>query len=125
MMGGDFKNTIVDMTGRDWFSEIYGDAKMETVERREEKVDFEAIVFPNVVTERKFKLSFNNFKEEDGDILMILSNDLGKELLRKRGSKSFLEKEIVNLPESANSVGLIVKFITPKGSVSKRLVTEN
>jgi hypothetical protein len=125
MMGGDFRNTIVDKTGKDWFSEAYKKEMPRETTIKEELADFEAIVYPNVIIENKFKVSLKNIKEEDGDVLMILSNDLGKELLRQKGSKSNLEKQIVNLPTSISTQGLIVKFITSKGSISKRLLTEN
>lgn len=124
MMGGDFRNSIVDMTGNDWFSEVYAKEKPE-INKVEEETDFDATVYPNVITEKKFRVSLNNLKEEDGDVLMILSNELGMELLRQRGSKSSLEKQVINLPESASLQGLVVKFITSKGSISRRLLTEN
>ena len=124
MMGGDFRNSIVDMTGKDWFSEIYTKEKTAIIENKE-IADFEAVVFPNVITENKFKVTLKNINEEDGDILMILVNESGKELLRQKGSKAILEKQIVNLPASVNVQNLIVKFITTKGSISKRLLTEN
>lgn len=124
MMGGDFRNTIVDMTGKDWFSEAYMKEKAE-VAAKEEVADFEATVYPNVITGNKFKVSLKNISEEDGDVLMILVNESGKEILRQKGSKSALEKQIVNLPIASNAQSLIIKFITTKGSISKRLLAEN
>lgn len=124
MMGGDFRNTIVDMTGRDWFSEAYA-IKKETTEVKEEVADFEAVVYPNVVVDNKFKVSLKNITEKDGDVLMILVNTSGKEVLRFQGLKTALEKQIINLPSSTDTQNLIVKFITSKGSISKKILTEN
>jgi hypothetical protein len=124
MMGGDFRNTIVDMSGNDWFNNIYGKEKI-SIAMKEEMADFEAVVYPNVITENKFKVSLKNISEEDGDVLMILADESGRELLRQKGSKANLEKEYFNISGSFKTDGLIVKFITSKGSISKRLVSEN
>jgi hypothetical protein len=122
MMGGDFRNTIVDQTGNDWFSEVYGTKKGSPLPKNEKIVDFDAVVYPNVITEGKFQVSLKSIDEKDGDILMILYNNTGTELLRRRNSKANLEKEYFNISNSTQ--GLVVKFITSKGSVSKRLVAD-
>lgn len=124
MMGGDFRNTIVDMTGKDWFNEAY-DVKKEIIEVKDEVADFEALVYPNVVVDNKFKVSFKNITEKDGDVLMILVNTSGKEVFRLQGSKATLEKQIINLPASTDIQNLIVKFITTKGTISKKIIAEN
>lgn len=124
MMGGDFRNTIVDMTGKDWFSEAYI-IKKENAEVIDEVADFEAVVYPNVVVDNKFKVSLKNITEKDGDVLMILVDTSGKEVLRFQGSKTTLEKQVINLPSSTDTQNLIVKFITTKGSISKKILAEN
>jgi hypothetical protein len=124
MMGGDFRNTIIDMTGNDWFSEVYGKEKANIL-IKEKVADFDAVVYPNVITENKFQVSLKSIDEKDGDILMIVSDNTGKELLRQRNSKMNLEKEHFSISNVMITQGLIVKFITSKGSISKRLVSEN
>jgi hypothetical protein len=125
MLGGDFRNTVVDMTGKDWFSEVYANKTIEkTTKSNIETADFDAVVYPNVVVDNKFKVTLNNLKEDDGDVLMILTDELGKEFYRQRGTKSSLEKQVVNLPKTQRMQGLVVRFITSKGSVSKRILTE-
>jgi hypothetical protein len=124
MMGGDFRNTIVDKTGNDWFSNIYKQEKV-VVEIVEDKTPFEVNLFPNVITDNKFQVSLKGISEKDGDILMIVADASGNEVMRRKGSKSSLEKQTFNLQKNAAIEGLFVKFITPKGAISKRIITEN
>lgn len=126
MMGGDFRNTIVDMSGRDWFSEVYAIEKTKNeVKNIEDKEPIEATVYPNVITDNKFQVSLKGITDKEGDIMMILADASGKEILRQRGSKAALEEKIYSLPKSNYVDGLVVKFITTKGTVSKKLVAEN
>ena len=124
MMGGDFKNTIVDKTGNDWFTNTYKQQQVQ-VEVVKETEGFQVNVFPNVITDNKFQVSFKGIEEKDGDLLMIVAEASGKEVLRKKGSIATLEKQVFILQENFAVEGLIVKFITSKGAISKRLVTEN
>ncbi len=126
MMGGDFKNTIVDVSGRDWFNEVYTIEKNKSeVAFTEDKEPIDAIVYPNVITDNKFQVSLKGITDKEGDILMILADASGKEILRQRGRKAALEEKTYSLPKSNHVDGLVVKFITTKGSVSKILVAEN
>lgn len=123
MMGGDFRNTIVDISGNDLFNEVYLQEK-RTVAEVEEKAGFNAVVFPNVIVDNKFSISLDGITEKDGNVLMIVADGSGKEILRQKGSKSLIEKQVYSLPNKHSIEGLIVKIITSKGSVSKRLVVE-
>jgi hypothetical protein len=125
MLGGDFRNTIVDMSGKDWFSEVYFKEKPKTEQENfEEKVSFEAIVYPNIIIDNQFQVSLKGVSENDGDILMILADATGKEILRQRASKTNLEKQTFRLSNTTNVEGIVVKFITSKGTISKRLIAE-
>ncbi|WP_337045239.1 hypothetical protein [Emticicia sp. 17c] len=125
MMGGDFKNSIIDIAGNDWFSKVYTYSIIETKEIVDEKyTDFEPIIYPNVITDNKFQVQFKGIVE-DTDIMMILFNNKGNELFRKKDRKSILEKQTFILPESARNQSLILKVVTDKGTASKRILSEN
>lgn len=122
MMGGDFRNTIVDVTGNERFNDTYQREKLVVLETKDQ-VNLEAKVYPNVIVDNKFKVVFSGLSKKDGEVLMILTNSMGNEIKRLKASKSAIESQEFNIPNIAQQ-GLIVKFITTKGAVSKKLVAE-
>ena len=123
MMGGDFRNTIIDVTGNERFNNTYQKEKAP-IKESDDKIKLEAAVYPNVITDNKFQVSLSGISDKDGDILMILTNNTGNEIKRLKASKSVIENQIFSIPNAAQQ-GLVVKFITSKGSVSKKLIAEN
>ncbi|MFY7988343.1 MAG: hypothetical protein ACOVNP_05620 [Flavobacterium sp.] len=125
MMGGDFSNMIVDLTGKDWFKEVYNKKEAPSSEKPEEVSNIEALVYPNVITDNKFKVSLKGLSNEDGDVLMIAYDVSGREILRARGPKETLEQKVFSFSKSLQVENLFVKWITSKGSVGKRVIVEN
>lgn len=124
MMGGDFSNTVVDVTGVERYNNGNTPPKQISTEVQSNPL-FDVVVYPNIITENKFQLKIDGINESDGDILMILSDDLGRQLKRMKASKAEIEKQLFTLTPHETNKGLVIKFISSKGAISKRLLSEN
>lgn len=125
MLGGDFRNTIVDITGEERFTEVQlsktkpAEVPLAIAEK------FQVSVFPNIVRNNKFNITLDGIEEKDGEILMILSDLSGKEVSRYKMTKSKLEQDQFNVPAIYNGSVLLARFITSKGSTIKRIISDN
>jgi hypothetical protein len=125
MLGGDFRNTIVDISGEERFTE----AQLSKTKPAEVPLaiaeKFQVSVFPNIVRNNKFNIALDGIEEKDGEILMILSDLSGKEVSRNKMTKSKLEQEQFNVPAIYKGNILLARFITSKGSTIKRIISDN
>jgi hypothetical protein len=126
MLGGDFRNTIVDITGEERFSQV--DLSQETkkiVEPALIPAEFQVSIYPNVVRNNNFSVSLEGITEKDGDVLMILTDLNGKEISRHKMDKTNIEKQKFTIPAVYNGNTLLARFITAKGSATKRIISDN
>ncbi len=125
MLGGDFRNTIVDLTGNDRFSEVEIIKELRKVVPTKLEEDFQPSIYPNIVKDNIFRVSLSGINENDGDVLMILTDVNGKEFSRYKMSKSTIEKQKFNIPLVYNGNVLLARFITTKGTATKRIISDN
>lgn len=125
MLGGDFRNTIVDILGEEQYTEsqLVKTKPSEVPLSIDEK--FQVSVFPNIVRNNKFNIALDGIEEKDGEILMILSDLNGKEISRHKMTKTKLEEEQFNVPVIYNGNVLLARFISSKGSTIKRIISDN
>ena len=125
MLGGDFRNTIVDITGVERFSEIQLFQESKIVEPALIPAEFQASIYPNVVRDNNFSVSLEGITEKDGDVLMILTDLNGKEISRHKMGKSNIENQKFTIPKIYNGNTLLARFITAKGTATKRIISDN
>lgn len=125
MLGGDFRNTIVDITGEERFSQVLVLQEAKMVEPALIPAEFQASIFPNVVRNNNFSVSLDGITEKDGDVLMILTSLNGKEISRHQMAKSKIEKQKFTIPAVYNGNTLLARFITAKGTLTQRIISDN
>lgn len=125
MLGGDFRNTIVDITGEERFSQVQVFQESKIVEPALIPAEFQASIYPNVVRDNNFSVSLEGISEKDGDVLMILTDLNGKEISRHKMGKSHIEKQKFTIPKVYNGNTLLARFITAKGTTTQRIISDN
>jgi hypothetical protein len=126
MLGGDFRNTIVDISGEDIYAPLQLFQELKKVEEPSLiPAEFQASIYPNVVRSNFFSVSLDGITEKDGDVLMILTNLNGKEISRYKMVKTNIEKQKFTIPAVYNGNTLFARFITAKGTVTQRIISDN
>lgn len=125
MRGGDFRNTIVDLTGEERFSQVQVIQESRIVEPALIPTEFQASIYPNVVRDNNFSVRLEGISEKDGDVLMILTDLNGKEISRHQMAKSNIEKQKFTIPAVHNGNTLLARFITAKGTLTQRIISDN
>ncbi len=127
MLGGDFRNTIVDITGEERFSEVLIIKILglnKPISEGNLVSGFDASVYPNVIRNNNFSVKLNGIEEKDGEVLMILTDLNGKEISRHKLTKTKLEEMIFNIPLNYKGNTLLGRFITSKGASSERIISD-
>lgn len=125
MLGGDFRNTIIDITGEERFSQVQVLQESKTVEPALIPAEFQASIYPNIVRDNNFSVRLAGITEKDGDVLMILTNLNGQEISRHQMAKSNIEKQKFTIPAVYNGNTLLARFITAKGTLTQRIISDN
>jgi len=128
MKGGDFSNSLNDAFAEEVYLGNYEEVKKAVVTtKKEEKSMFgledeNLVLYPNT-TKDDFKVSFNGIGDAD-ELTMIISTEMGREIMKVKGTKADLMERTFKIPAIVTSQKLVVRVSTQKGVFGKKLVLD-
>lgn len=127
MKGGDFSNTINDENAnevylRNYTNEFKNNAKVLAVETTlvESSEGQKLILYPNT-TEEDFKVNLTGVNDSE-EVDLIVSTELGKEILKFKTTKRELEKKTIKVPLEVPSQSLVVRAKIGKNVFGRKLI---
>ena len=128
MKGGDFSNSLNDAFAEEVYLGNYEEVKKAVVTtKKEEKSMFgledeNLVLYPNT-TKDDFKVSFNGIGDAE-ELTMIISTEMGREIMKVKGTKADLMERTFKIPAIVTSQKLVVRVSTQKGVFGKKLVLD-
>ena len=128
MKGGDFSNSLNDAFAEEVYLGNYEEVKKAVVTtKKEEKSMFgledeNLVLYPNT-TKDDFKVSFNGIGDAE-ELTMIISTEMGREIMKVKGTKADLMERTFKIPATVTSQKLVVRLSTEKGVFGKKLVLD-
>lgn len=128
MKGGDFSNSLNDAFAEEVYLGNYEEVKKAVVTtKKEEKSMFgledeNLVLYPNT-TKDDFKVSFNGIGDAE-ELTMIISTEMGREIMKVKGTKADLMERTFKIPATVTSQKLVVRVSTQKGVFGKKLVLD-
>jgi hypothetical protein len=129
MKGGDFSNSLNDALAEEVYLRNYKEAKKKVIPLKEEKDtdlfgmgEQNLLLFPNT-TKDDFKVSFNDVEESE-EVTMIIATEMGREIMKVKGTKADLMEKTFKIPSAISSQKLVVRLSTEKGVFGKKLVLD-
>ena len=125
MKGGDFSNSLNDAFAEEVYLGNYEEVKKAVVTtKKEEKSMFgledeNLVLYPNT-TKDDFKVSFNGIGDAE-ELTMIISTEMGREIMKVKGTKADLMERTFKIPVTVTSQKLVVRVSTQKGVFGKKL----
>jgi hypothetical protein len=128
MKGGDFSNSINNAFAEEVYLRNYKEVKKKVSSKIDEEAilfgveEQNLILFPNT-TKDDFKVSFNGVKESE-ELTMIIATEMGREIMKVKGTKADLMERTFKIPAAITSQKLVVRVSTEKGVFGKKLVLD-
>jgi hypothetical protein len=127
MKGGDFSNSLNDALAEEVYLRNYKEVKKKVNPSSEENDtnlfgmgEQNLLLFPNT-TKDDFKVSFNGIEESE-EVTMIIATEMGREIMKVKGTKADLMEKTFKIPAAITSQKLVVRVSTEKGVFGKKLV---
>jgi hypothetical protein len=126
MKGGDFSNSINDALAGDFYLRNYKEVQKKIVSPIENKADLlglddsNLVLYPNT-TKDDFKVALSEVNDDEL-VTMIVTTELGKELIRVNITKKSLEEKTFKIPSEVSSQNLIVRVKTGKKQFGQKLL---
>lgn len=126
MKGGDFSNSINDALSGDFYLGNYKDIQKKIISPNEnENLELEnnnLVLYPNV-TKEDFNVTLNNVSDDEL-VTMVVSTELGKELIRVNTSKRKLEERTFKIPSGVSSQNLVVRVKYGRKYLGRKLILD-
>ena len=129
MKGGDFSNSLNDALAEEVYLRNYKEVKKKVNPSSEESDtnlfgmgEQNLLLFPNT-TKDDFKVSFNDVEESE-EVTMIIATEMGREIMKVKGTKADLMERTFKIPSAISSQKLVVRLSTEKGVFGKKLVLD-
>lgn len=129
MKGGDFSNSLNDALAEEVYLGNYKEVKRVKPSTKEKEKsmfgleDENLVLYPNT-TKEDFKVSFNDGIEDTEELTMIISTEMGREIMKVKGNKIDLMERTFKIPATVPSQKLVVRVSTQKGVFGKKLLLE-
>lgn len=126
MKGGDFSNSINDALSGDFYLGNYKDVQEKIISPNENQIleseKSHLVLYPNVTTE-DFKVVLSNVSDDEL-VTMIVTTELGRELIRVNTTKRKLEERTFRIPSEVSSQNLVVKVKSGKKYFGQKLILD-
>lgn len=125
MKGGDFFNSINDALSGDFYLGNYKDIQQKIISPKENlELDNNnnLVLYPNVTTE-DFNVTLNNVSDDEL-VTMVVSTELGKELIRVNTTKRKLEEKTFKIPSEVSSQNLVVRVKYGRKYLGRKLILD-
>jgi hypothetical protein len=128
MKGGDFSNAINDALADEVYLRNYKEVKKATIPTTEsektllELNDNRLILYPNT-TKDDFNISLNGIADSE-EVTMIVSTEMGREILNVKAKKVDLVEKTFKIPASISSQNLVVRVKTQKVVFGRKLILD-
>lgn len=126
MKGGDFSNSINDALAEEVYLRNYKEVKKKVPSKIEKEIalfsseEQSLVLYPNT-TKDDFKVAFNGVEDSE-EVTMIISTEMGREIMKVKGTKADLMERTFKIPSTVTSQKLVVRVSTQKGVFGKKLV---
>ena len=126
MKGGDFSNSLNDAISGDFYLRNYRNEQKKTIspaENRENLFEIEnsnLVLYPNT-TEEDFRVKLSNVNDDDL-VTMLVSTEMGRELIRVNTTKRILEERTYKVPSGLTSQNLVVRIKVGKALFGQKLI---
>jgi hypothetical protein len=128
MKGGDFSNSINDAFAEEVYLRNYKEVKRKAPSKIEKKTilfgleEQNLVLYPNT-TKDDFKIAFNGVEDSE-EVTMIIATEMGREIMKVKGTKADLVERTFNIPSTETSQKLVVRVSTQKGVFGKKLILD-
>lgn len=129
MKGGDFSNAINDALADEVYLRNYKEVKKTTIPTTDnEKTllelmnDNHLVLYPNT-TKDDFNVSLNGIADSE-EVTMIVSTEMGREVLNVKAKKADLVEKTFKIPASISSQNLVVRVKTQKAVFGRKLILD-
>jgi hypothetical protein len=126
MKGGDFSNSINDALAEEVYLRNYREVKKKVPSKIDKEINLfglegqNLVLYPNT-TKDDFKVSFIGVEDLE-EVTMIIATEMGREIMKVKGTKADLLERTFTIPSTVTSQKLVVRISTQKGIFGKKLV---
>lgn len=129
MKGGDFSNSINNVLAEDVYLRNYKEVKKRVIPSKKEKEIFlfglekqNLVLYPNT-TKGDFKVAFSGIEDSE-EVTMIIATEMGREIMKVKGTKADLMERTFKIPATVTSQKLVVRVSTEKGVFGNKLILD-
>jgi len=123
-----FSHSINDAFATEVYLRNYKEVKRKAPSKIEKKTilfgleEQNLILYPNT-TKDDFKIAFNGVEDSE-EVTMIIATEMGREIMKVKGTKADLVERTFKIPSTETSQKLVVRVSTQKGVFGKKLILD-